>query len=255
MMKLIDIDWEKMTPQEIDSVLAERIAFYEGSINKNGGKSPKREGYVIERIATMENLREADKESQDGKVKTNRHIRRHNKHAESDLRALQLMILTLKFPPPNYTTSNVRSDAGKWRNITKQKYYPWRILHHAIMLVVGKVLNRHLIYDTFACIKGKGLHFGVKRMKMMLRRYPEYRYFVKTDYKKFYQSIPHSLIIEGLRKRFKDEHLFKLIDIALFSYSAEDIVESLLKEENDKKRCTHWLIYKPAVGQLCDKLH
>ena len=251
MIRFEEINWETKSPHEIDSILAERINYYEESIKKNGGKIPKRDGFIIERIATMENLREADIESQDGKVKKNRYIRRHNEHAESDLRALQLMILTLKFPPPNYTVSQVKSDAGKWRDIVKQVFYPWRILHHAIMLVIGKVLNKHLIYDTFACIKGKGLHFGVKRMKKMLRRYRQYKYFVKTDYKKFYQSILHSLILRELRKRFKDENFFKLIDIALFSYSADMIIEDILNEEKAKKRCTHWLVYQSAVSQLC----
>ena len=70
---------------------------------------------------------------QDGKVKKNRFIRRHNLHPEEDLRALQLMILTLDFPAPDYSVMRVKSDAGKVRDIVKQKYFPWRILHHAIM--------------------------------------------------------------------------------------------------------------------------
>lgn len=247
MKKLSEIDWKNKSYEERDSILAERVAFYEETIRRNGGKLPKRQGFVVERLALMENLREADREAQDGKVRINRHIRRHNQHAESDLRQLQLMILTLEFPPANYTTMKFKSDAGKVRDITKQRYFPWRILHHDMMLVIGPVLMRYLIYDTFACIKGKGLHFGVKRMKMMLRRYPEYKYFVKTDYKKFYQSIPHELIVRELRKRFKDEHLFKLIDIALFSYDSGDEFEQILCDEERKKRCSNRSLYKSAV--------
>ena len=47
-------------------------------IEANGGKKSKRAGYIRERIAEINNLREADKEAQDGKFKKNRFIRRHN---------------------------------------------------------------------------------------------------------------------------------------------------------------------------------
>lgn len=214
----------------------------------------KRKGYIIEAIADMENLKAADKEAQSGKVHKNRFIRRHNLHPQEDLDALQKMILTLDFPPPEYSTMSVKSDAGKVRDIVKQKYFPWRILHHAIMRVIGKDLFGNLIYDTSACIKGKGLHFGVRRMKMFLRRYPEYKWFVKTDFKKFYQSIPHDVILASLRKKFKDERFIKLIEIAVLSYdSGDELIEILENEILQKKRRSDWSIYKPASRELCSK--
>ena len=206
-----DIDWKSLSHNEIDRIIAERIEADNKRIEANGGKKSKRAGYILERIAEINNLREADKEAQDGKVKKNRFIRRHNLHPEEDLRALQLMILTLDFPAPDYSVMRVKSDAGKVRDIVKQKYFPWRILHHAIMRVIEEDVYRNLIYDTSACIKGKGLHFGVRRMKRFLHRYPEYKWFVKTYFKKFYQSILHELIVAALRRKFKDERFIKLI--------------------------------------------
>lgn len=60
----------------------------------------KRKGHILEQIADMDNLRAADKEAQAGKVKKNRAIRRHNLHAEEDLKSLRRMILELDFPDP-----------------------------------------------------------------------------------------------------------------------------------------------------------
>lgn len=215
---------------------------------------PKRKGFLIEQIADMDNLREADKDAQAGKVKRNRFIRRHNEHAKDDLEALREMILTLKFPEPDYSIISLVSDAGKRRDIAKQKYFPWRILHHAIMRVIGEDLYKSLILDTSACIKGKGLHFGVKRMKMFMRRYPEYKWFVKTDFKKFYQSIPHEVLLNGLRRKFKDERFINLIDIAILSYdSEEEFIDILENEELRKERCTDWSIHKPATRKLHSK--
>lgn len=246
-----DIDWRDLSCDEIDGIIAKRIYDDNSRIEANGGRRPKRAGYIIERIAEINNLRESDKEAQDGKVKKNRFIRRHNLHPEEDLRSLQLMILTLDFPAPNYSVMKIKSDAGKVREIVKQKYFPWRILHHAIMRVIGEDIYKSLIYDTSACIRGKGLHFGVKRMKRFLRRYPEYKWFVKTDFKKFYQSIPHELIVETLRMKFKDERFIKLIEIAVLSYdSGTELIDVLENEVERKKRCSDWSIHKPAYRQL-----
>lgn len=251
MAKTENIDWRSLEPAAIDMILKARIRDYWNSVEANGGKEPKRAGCIIERIADIDNLRDADREAQSGKVKKNRFIRRHNEHAEADLRELQIMILTLEFPPCDYEFMDVVSDAGKLRHIAKQKYHPWRILAHAIMQIVGPYIYRSLIYDTFACIKGKGLHFGVKRMKMMLRRYPEYKWFWKTDYKKFYLSIPHDIIRDALRRKFKDGRLIALMDIAVFSYeSGNEITDALNEELRRKERCANRGIHKPADRKL-----
>jgi len=206
----------------------------------------KREGYILEKIAAWDNLVAADEEAQSGKVKKNRFIRRHNERKEEDLRALQQMILTLTFPEHHYTMVEMKSDAGKIRRIAKEDYFPWRILHHAILRVIGDKLIRSLIDDTFACIKGRGLHYGVRRMKMMLRRYPEYRWFAKLDYKKFYESILHESVIDVLRRKFKDEKFIRLIEIGVLAYYS-DIEEVLMNEK--RKRLAHRKLPKSNFGK------
>lgn len=206
----------------------------------------KREGYILEKIADWDNLVAADADAQAGKVKKNRFIRRHNERKEEDLRALRQMILTLTFPEHHYMVVEMKSDAGKIRRIAKEDYFPWRILHHAILRVVGDKLIRSLIDDTFACIKGRGLHYGVRRMKMMLRRYPEYKWFAKLDYKKFYESIPHEVVIGALRRKFKDERFIRLIEIGVLAYYS-DIEEVLFNER--KKRLGNRKFSKPGFRE------
>lgn len=237
------VPWSQLTNEQIDDVIQHRlIAYY-------SRPSPHREGYVIERIADINNLRAADAEAQSGKVKTNAYIRRHNKNAEEELRQLQRMILNLSFPPPDYRMDMLKTDAGKVREIVKQNYFPWRILHHAIMRIIGPRLFNSMIYDTCACIKGKGLHFGVRRAKMMIRRYKP-RYFWKCDYRKYYQSIPHALVIRELRKMYKDEHFIKLIELTLCSYNSD--IEDILNDEI-QKRIYNRGIYLSTNRELCSQ--
>lgn len=214
---------------------------------------PKRVGYLIEKIADMDNLRAADKAAQAGKVKKNRHIRRHNLHAEEDLLELRRMILTMNFPEPEYTPLIVENDNGKRRRIDKQKYHPWRILHLAILNVIGPDIYKSLIADSFACVKGKGLHYGVKRLKMMLRRYPEYRWFWKTDIKKYYQSIPHDTILDELNRKFKDKQFIRLMEVAILTYdSGQEIIDLLDAEKRQKARNPHRRVSESAARKLHD---
>ncbi len=215
-----------------------------GEINET---MPKRIGHIYEQIVDMDNLRAADKEAQAGKVKKNRHIRRHNLHAEQDLQDIQQMMLTFDFPDPDYEDMEVHNDNGKDRKIARQKYVPWRIVHHAIMRIVGPTLYKNLIADTFACVPGKGIHYGVKRLKMFLRRYPEYKFFWKADYKKYYQSIPHDVAMQVFRRKFKDERFLKLMEIAIFNYDSGQVIIDMLEDEQRKRSAwnAHRRVSKP----------
>jgi hypothetical protein len=226
--KVSEIPWEELSYEEIDLILAKRIEAFKAR------PSPKREGYVIERMAEINNLWSADAEAQDkGKEKRNAHIRRHNEQQAEDLRKLQLMILTLEFPERHFHPRMIKGDAGKVREIIIQDYFPWRIIPHAMMNVIGDRLYKRLIYDTCACIKGKGLHFGVRRMKMFLRRY-DFTHYWQADFKKFYQSVPHELIIGEIRKMYKDEQFMKFVEMTVCFYESD--IEELLRDEERKRR-------------------
>ncbi len=257
-----------MTYEEIDSLLIERIRIYEETIALRGGKRPKREGFIMERIANIDNLRLADRKAQEGKTKRviivngkevripNKYIQAHNENAEAELRDLQKMILTLKFPPPNYRSEYLRTDAGKIRELIKQNYYPWRILQHAIMLVVSPRIFASLIVDAFSCIKGKGLHFGVKRVQRTLRRHPELKWFWKTDFKKYYQSLPHNLVRSSLERLYKDKTFLRLIDMVILAYdSGEEIIKELENEVIRNQRNPYWGSVKPDFRKSRNKFH
>ena len=207
---------------------------------------PKRKGYIIEQIADIDNLRAADKMAQaGGKAKRNRFIRRHNARAEEDLKELQRMILEEDWPEVTYSKLIVHNDNGKDRDIARQNFFPWKILQHAIIRVIGLDIYRNIIADSFACVPGKGLHYGVKRLKKMLRKNPEYKFFWKADYKKYYQSIPHDVLKTNLERKFKDRRFIRLMEITILSYTPEqDVLDSLEYERNrtEKRfanRCKH----------------
>lgn len=108
---------------------------------------------------------------------------------------------------------------------------------------------------TFSCVPGKGIHYGVKRLKMMLRRYPEYRFFWKADYKKYYQSIPHDVAMAAFRRKFKDEKFLKLMDMAIFNYDSGQVILDMLDDEQRKrsKRHAHRRLSQSDHWQFCSE--
>ena len=123
--KISEIDWRSMTPAEIDTLLVERIRIYEEAIAMRGGKRPKREGHTsrrwprcgISKQPTMRHRKARRHAPSKGEGKTirvlHRHIRRHNERREQELRALQMMILTLDFPECKFSLEKVKTDAGR----------------------------------------------------------------------------------------------------------------------------------------------
>ena len=205
---------------------------------------PKRKGYIIERVADMDNLRQAADESQKGgKASRNFFIRQFNSEREKKLLELRQMILTLTFPDPDYRVTKRVVDCGKTRDIVLADYFPWHVLDHAIMRVIEKDITGSLITDSCACIKDKGLTFGVQRVKKALRLY-DGRFFVKTDFKKFYESIDHDLVMREMTRRYKDKKFLTLVDKFVLNYHSH--VEEELRNER-RKRTTNRTLYKPAA--------
>ena len=93
-----------------------------------------------------------------------------------------------------------------------------RVLHHALMIHAGPVLERGAIFDSYACRKGKGTLRAVLRAQKHLRRYS---WYVQIDIRHFFDSINHRILKKLLRRRFKNKRLLVLCDKIIDSYSCK----------------------------------
>jgi hypothetical protein len=250
MQRLDTYDYSDMSGEQIDNLLASRILSYEKNIIANGNRRPKREGYIMERICTMENLREAFHEAKKKKSK-NKLIKKYGSNLNNNLRALQLMLLTGNLPEVDYIEDDRKSDAGKVRRIVIKPFAPWHIIDHAVVQVIAPIICKSLIYMTFSCIKGKGLHFGAQRFKKTLRLQPQYTWRWQSDCKKFYQSIPHELILNQLRSKFKDEQFIELIEKTALFYHTDKQTLDEIEHERERTRFINRRLHKSAFRQLC----
>jgi retron-type reverse transcriptase len=87
-----------------------------------------------------------------------------------------------------------------------------RVVHHALMNVIGPHLERGLIFDTYANRVGKGTHQAIRRFQQFLQ---QYRFVLKCDVKKYFPSIDHQILKSLLRQRIGDQQVLWLTDIII----------------------------------------
>lgn len=94
-----------------------------------------------------------------------------------------------------------------------------RVLHHAIMLVLEKRLEQHLIHDTYACRVGKGTKSAVLKAFANTKAS---MWFLKLDMRKYFDSIDHAVLRCKMRQVCKDWDLLRLLDRIIGSYSTSE---------------------------------
>lgn len=178
----------------------------------------KRIGKLFNDIVNFDNLVIADKKARAGKTKKYGVIR-FDKNSHDNLVKLQKALLEDTYRTSRYHVFTIVADRGnKEREIFRLPYYPDRIVHHAIMNVIEPYLVKRFTADVFNCIKKRGIHYGVKRIKRDLKADKEgTKYCLKIDIKKFYPSVNQDILMNQFSKVFKDKRLLHLLEHIIYS--------------------------------------
>lgn len=87
----------------------------------------------------------------------------------------------------------------KKRTISCQSFRD-RVVHHALMQVVGPILDDAMMPQVYACRRGKGTHRCVKRLQQLLRKNPD-SWILHVDFRQFFPTIPQDLLLTHLSKK------------------------------------------------------
>lgn len=119
--------------------------------------------------------------------------------------------------------------------------YRDRIVQHVMCdNILEPYFSKRIIYDNAGCVKQKGQHFAIKRLKgFLIRHYRRFKtngYYLKCDIKKFYPSLSHEVIKKTMSSRMLDIDVKNLFNAMIDSFETprEFLVEHgipLLQED------------------------
>lgn len=171
----------------------------------------KRTGHLMERIATLDNLYLAFKKARRGKLKKEE-VKEFAEHLDRNIAQMRQELLDGTIAVGEYRYFKIRDP--KERTISAAPFRE-RVLQHAVMNVCHDYFDRTLIDTTYATRKGKGLYAALDKA---VEAATHYKYMVKLDYRKHFDSIDHQVLKRRLRRMFKDQALLALFDRIIDSY-------------------------------------
>jgi RNA-directed DNA polymerase len=174
----------------------------------------KRTGYLIDKIADLENLRLAFWKAKKGKG-GKEDVLAFGKNMDKHLLAISDEILNGSVSVGSYRYFKVYDP--KERLICAADFSE-RVLHHAIMNVCGPLFEKFQIYDSYATRSGKGQFAALSRVKGWVK---DGVWFCKLDVRKYFDNISHEVLYGQLCGKFKDWRLLSIFRQIIDSYSTE----------------------------------
>jgi hypothetical protein len=137
-------------------------------------------------------------------------------HRDEVIREFQEQILAGTWMPGEVKHKTI-CERGKQREID---FISIRngIALHAIMTVVERYIDRTLIADTGASIKGRGGLYLLRRIIKARKAHPEDTCIVyKADIRKFYENVSQEMVMADLRHLFKDAKLLAILERCVYA--------------------------------------
>lgn len=178
----------------------------------------KRVGYVFEKVIEIDNIKKAIVNA--SKRKTNRrNVQKVLNNIDFYAKQIQTMLINDTYVPCKYIEQKIKDGANKKeRIIFKPSFYPDQCIHWAIMLQLESLLERGMYKYCCASVKGRGVHYGQRYVKKILKDVKGSKYCLQLDIRHFYPSIDKDKLKQKFIRIIKDPKLlnlmFKIIDSA-----------------------------------------
>ncbi len=128
---------------------------------------------------------------------------------EHNLLTLQESLRSQTYSPGPYLTFFVYEP--KKRMISAAPFAD-RIVHHCLMNTIAPVFEATFIQQSYANQVGKGTHRAIRAVQNAMRLH---RYVLHCDIRKYFASIDHQILKSIIRRKIKDPHVLRLIDLII----------------------------------------
>lgn len=165
----------------------------------------KRHGNLFPQIADFGNLLEAARLAQRGK-RFRADVLEFNYQLEGNLHAIRDELLRKTYTPGAYRSFVIFEP--KRRQISAAPYRD-RVVHHALVNVIGPIFDATLVETTYANRIEKGTHRALARFINLARRH---RFVLQADVEKFFPSLDHDILRAKVRRKVKCADTLWLVD-------------------------------------------
>lgn len=175
----------------------------------------KRIGNTFEEICSWGNIEEAYREARRGKS-SYKEVKWMDTNLPSCLARIKHMLENEEYEVGEYTRIT-REEGGKMRSISKLPFFPDRVIHHALLRVIGPSIRKSYIRDTFQSIPGRGTSDARKRVVKFIRD-NQPKYFLQLDIRKYYPNINHEYLKKTVASKLKCQKTLRLLDVIIDSH-------------------------------------
>ena len=197
---------------------------------------PKTLKNVWDRFIDWENLVEAARKASQGR-RFHRDVLAFNFNRTANLLQIQKELESGAWRPGPYRQLWIYEPK---RRLVHAPEFRDRVVHHALVQVVGPHFERRFISDSYACRAGRGTHAASRRLSGMLRSAHDAWgkfYVLKADISKYFYSIDHRILMEILSRIVGDRKTLEIF--------------RLLTEESPLKEAGVGLPLGALTSQLC----
>lgn len=164
----------------------------------------KRVGDLFDKLVSFENLHKAGLRACRGKMKK-LDVAKFYFDLENEIIRIQKELMSGEYRPKPFRQFEIREP--KVRQICCSDFDD-RVVHHAFCNVLEPIFESRMIFHSYACRQNKGSHLAVVQCQRSARKA---NYFLKCDFRKYFESIDHQVLKTLLSKVIKDRNFLKAL--------------------------------------------
>lgn len=171
----------------------------------------KRQGHLIEKIANMDNLSLAFYKAKKGKAYKDEIIA-YAQRLQGNLLDLRQQLFWADVDVGNYSYFTVYDPK---KRLICAAPFGQRVMHHALMNICHPFFEKVQIFHSYASRVAKGTYAALDQARSY---HNHYKWFLKLDYRKYFDNLDHFILKQQLRALFKDPVLLKIFYRIIDSY-------------------------------------
>lgn len=166
----------------------------------------KKHRHLIDQITSMDNLQEAYRKTAKGKKMTFGYLE-FKEYDQVNLRLIQQELADGAYTIGAYRQFTIYEPKAR---LISALDFKDRLVQHALCNVVAPIFEKSLMPQTFACRVGMGTHAGVQFIQSRMRQL-DCKYFLKTDYSKFFPSVDRGILHDMINRKIDCEKTLNIL--------------------------------------------